>query len=146
MPGDLRRLIIARIMRDKYTAIKTVVTKVGTIQNTFRVFSMEVLSDDVAGEVPRIAQPGDKALETSVKQHGCTFKMNFGEVYWNSRLEAEHRRLVDSFAPSDEVPQLAPTPASRQILLALSTVLPPFPAPNAFKRLPVGQLVCVPDV
>lgn len=98
---NMCRLIIARVMREKNTSIKTVVTKVGTIQNTFRVFSMEVLADDVGGKIPRIAEAGDAALETSVKQHGCTFKMNFGEVYWNSRLEAEHRRLVESFAEGD---------------------------------------------
>ena len=33
-----------------------------------------------AGPVPRIAGPGDAALEASVKQHGCTFRLNFAEV------------------------------------------------------------------
>lgn len=30
---------------------------------------------------------GDAALETSVRQNGSIFSMNFGELYWNSRLE-----------------------------------------------------------
>ncbi len=33
-----------------------------------------------AGPVPRIAEAGDAALEASVKQHGCTFRLNFAEV------------------------------------------------------------------
>ena len=32
---------------------------------------------------------GDEALETSVRQNGSIFAMNFGELYWNSRLEGE---------------------------------------------------------
>ncbi len=40
---------------------------------------------------------GDWDLETEVKQYKARFRLNYGEVYWNSRLEQEHRRLTDSF-------------------------------------------------
>ena len=40
---------------------------------------------------------GEPSLETEVKQHKARFRLNYGEVYWNSRLEQEHRRLTDSF-------------------------------------------------
>lgn len=40
---------------------------------------------------------GDPDLETEVKQYKSRFRLNYGEVYWNSRLEQEHRRLTDSF-------------------------------------------------
>ena len=40
---------------------------------------------------------GDSDLETEVKQYKARFKLNYGEVYWNSRLEQEHKRLTDSF-------------------------------------------------
>ncbi|EKX48000.1 hypothetical protein GUITHDRAFT_136964 [Guillardia theta CCMP2712] len=113
------RLIIAQVMVDKYSAIKTVVNKLGNITNEFRVFQMEVLADKITNQsVPRLVKEGDAALvgdvscgqtcdrdpkETCVKQSGCIFKMNFGEVYWNSRLDGEHKRLVASFSSDDEV-------------------------------------------
>jgi tRNA (guanine37-N1)-methyltransferase len=31
----------------------------------------------------------------------CSFTFDFRQVYWNSRLHAEHQRLVQSFAPYD---------------------------------------------
>ena len=65
------------------------VLQVGTIENEYRVFKMEVLA-------------GDPDLETEVKQYRARFRLNYGDVYWNSRLEQEHRRLTDSFR-KDEV-------------------------------------------
>ena len=58
--------------------------QVGTIENEYRVFAMEVLA-------------GEPDLETEVKQHAARFRLNYGEVYWNSRLEAEHTRLTSTF-------------------------------------------------
>ncbi|MCI16519.1 tRNA (guanine(37)-N1)-methyltransferase 2-like, partial [Trifolium medium] len=34
---------------------------------------------------------------TEVKQYGATFKLDYSLVYWNSRLEHEHKRLVSMF-------------------------------------------------
>lgn len=31
----------------------------------------------------------------------CRFKFDFGKVYWNSRLQMEHGRLVQLFKPTD---------------------------------------------
>ena len=96
-PQEPYRLLIAQVMVDKYPAIKVVLHKTGSITNEFRVFSMEVLADRVTGgTVPRIAGASDPALDTSVKQNGCVFALNFGDVYWNSRLEGEHNRLVET--------------------------------------------------
>ena len=58
--------------------------QVGTIENEYRVFKMEVLA-------------GEPYLVTEVKQHTARFRLNYGEVYWNSRLEQEHKRLTDTF-------------------------------------------------
>lgn len=33
----------------------------------------------------------------------CRFRLDFSKVYWNSRLEAEHSRLVRQFEPSDVI-------------------------------------------
>ena len=37
------------------------------------------------------------------KQCGVTYELKFDEVYWNSRLESEHSRLVKSFGKTDLV-------------------------------------------
>ena len=36
-------------------------------------------------------------MVTEVKQYGATFKLDYSLVYWNSRLEREHIRLVSQF-------------------------------------------------
>ena len=36
-------------------------------------------------------------------QHDCRFRFDFSKVYWNSRLQTEHARLVDSFNVQDVV-------------------------------------------
>ncbi|KAL3139888.1 hypothetical protein ABBQ38_004182 [Trebouxia sp. C0009 RCD-2024] len=76
--------IIGQVILDKNPAIKTVVNKVGNIENEFRVFQMDVVA-------------GEPHLETEVKQHSARFKLDYSQVYWNSRLETEHKRLVDTF-------------------------------------------------
>lgn len=72
-------------------ALRTVVNKVGAIETEFRVFRMEVIA-------------GEPSLQTTVRQHGCSFHLNFSEVYWNSRLEKEHARMVEQvFQPSESI-------------------------------------------
>ncbi|KAH9289627.1 hypothetical protein KI387_033744, partial [Taxus chinensis] len=78
---------IAKVIFDKnQPRIKTVVNKVGTISNEFRVPTFEILA-------------GEGNLITEVKQYGATFRLDYGLVYWNSRLEHEHKRLVMLFQP-----------------------------------------------
>ena len=72
------------ILQKNYPRIKTVVNKVGTITNEFRVPKFEILA-------------GENDMITEVKQYGATFRMDYSLVYWNSRLEHEHRRLVSQF-------------------------------------------------
>jgi tRNA (guanine37-N1)-methyltransferase len=75
-----------RLRLQKNPKLKTVVNKVGTITNEFRVPEFEVLA-------------GDPSLVTEIKQHGATFLLDYGMVYWNSRLEGEHKRLFAQFKP-----------------------------------------------
>ncbi|KAK3269525.1 hypothetical protein CYMTET_22037 [Cymbomonas tetramitiformis] len=73
--------LIGEVLLDKnLPRIQTIVNKVGSIENTFRVPEFEVLA-------------GKSSMVTEVKQHGATFKLDFAKVYWNSRLEQEHKRL-----------------------------------------------------
>nr|DAD42225.1 TPA_asm: hypothetical protein HUJ06_000455 [Nelumbo nucifera] len=81
--------VIAKVIYDKnQPRIKTVVNKVGTITNEFRVPKFEILA-------------GKDDMVTEVKQYGATFKLDYGLVYWNSRLEHEHMRLVSQFREGD---------------------------------------------
>ncbi|KAG0564141.1 hypothetical protein KC19_8G086500 [Ceratodon purpureus] len=82
--------VIAEVILDKNPKLKTVVNKVGTITNEFRVPEFEVLA-------------GDPSLVTEIKQHGATFRLDYGLVYWNSRLEGEHKRLFAQFKPGQIV-------------------------------------------
>lgn len=68
--------------------IKTVVNKVSAIGGQFRVFPLEVLA-------------GDSSTEVKLKENGCRFHLDMAKVYWNSRLETEHRRIVDRVVKSD---------------------------------------------
>ena len=70
--------------------IRTVVNKTNTIHDTFRFFKMEVIA-------------GEDNLHTSVKQDGCIYEFDFSKVYWNSRLQTEHSRLIDLFDADDVV-------------------------------------------
>ena len=76
------KYLIAKIIADKNPRIRTVVNKVGAIDSQFRVPNWELLY-------------GDADLNAVVKQHGYSFEVDFAKVYWNSRLETEHKRLVD---------------------------------------------------
>ncbi|OMO80797.1 tRNA transferase Trm5/Tyw2 [Corchorus capsularis] len=83
--------VIAKVIYDKnYPRIKTVVNKVGTITNEFRVPKFEILA-------------GESNMVTEVKQYGATFKLDYSLVYWNSRLEHEHIRLVTMFRPGETI-------------------------------------------
>lgn len=82
--------IIGEVLLEKNPKLKTVVNKVGKIETTFRTFQMEVIA-------------GENNLETQVKESGCLFKFNFAEVYWNSRLQTEHGRLISLLKKSDIV-------------------------------------------
>lgn len=78
------------ILQKNYPRIKTVVNKVGTITNEFRVPKFEILA-------------GENDMITEVKQYGATFRMDYSLVYWNSRLEHEHRRLVSQFKTGETI-------------------------------------------
>ncbi|OUM67506.1 hypothetical protein PIROE2DRAFT_39963 [Piromyces sp. E2] len=80
--------IIGEIILDKNKHIKTVVNKTGKIDNTFRFFEMELLA-------------GIWDMNAELKESNCTFQFDFSKVYWNSRLQGEHERLVKKFKKNE---------------------------------------------
>ncbi|KAG0363520.1 tRNA(m(1)G37)methyltransferase [Gamsiella multidivaricata] len=82
--------LIGQVIMDKNPNLRTIVNKTDTIDTTFRFFKMELL----AGEDDMIAE---------VRESGCKFKLDFSQVYWNSRLHTEHERLVRMFSANDAV-------------------------------------------
>ncbi|KAL3804498.1 hypothetical protein HJC23_002537 [Cyclotella cryptica] len=42
----------------------------------------------------KIGRQHQSLMEVELKEHGCRFKLDFASVYWNSRLQGEHWRLV----------------------------------------------------
>lgn len=105
------RHVIGAVLLDKNPALRTIVNKLGSIENEFRVFQMEVIA-------------GDPVLETEVIQHGSRFKLDFSQVYWNSRLESEHLRLVSALEPG-------------QVLVDMMAGIGPFAVPAAQRGLTV---------
>ena len=84
--------LVGRVLLEKNKPrIRSVVNKVESISNQFRVFPMELLA-------------GEAGLRTEVRENEAVFELDFGEVYWNSRLGEEHKRIVSSvLRPSDVV-------------------------------------------
>ncbi|KAF7720969.1 tRNA(m(1)G37)methyltransferase [Apophysomyces ossiformis] len=82
--------LIGQVILDKNKKITSVVNKTHAIDNTFRNFQMEVL----AGNSDTVAQ---------LAENGCRFRFDFARVYWNSRLQSEHERLVKQFHRAESI-------------------------------------------
>ncbi|KAI1779947.1 Met-10+ like-protein-domain-containing protein [Hypoxylon cercidicola] len=84
--------LIAEVLLDKNPAIKTVINKVANVgtESEFRTFAYEVL-----------AGPDDMNVEA--RENDCIFRFDYSKVYWNSKLEGEHRRLINVFQPGEVV-------------------------------------------
>ena len=83
---------IGQVIIDTNPTVKTVVNKVDSISSVFREFKMEVIGGS-----------RNASMLAVVKQHGCVFHVPYDKVYWNSRLEEEHERLVGMLQAGDEL-------------------------------------------
>lgn len=84
--------LIAEVLVDKNAAVRTVINKtddVGT-HSEYRTFGYEVLA-------------GEDDMNVEIREGECTFRFDYSKVYWNSRLQTEHKRLVDMFNPGEVV-------------------------------------------
>ena len=84
--------LVAQVLLDKNPALRTVINKVASVGSVsaFRTFPYEVLC-------------GPDDLDVTVREQKCTFRFNFGQVYWNTRLQTEHERIVAKFGPGEAV-------------------------------------------
>ncbi|KAJ1606050.1 Trm5 RNA methyltransferase [Cryptosporidium canis] len=76
------RYVLGRILLDKNPGIRTVVTKTGNIESTFRTYPLEVIA-------------GENDLDARLKEQGIIYHIKIDQVYWNSRLSNERQRLVE---------------------------------------------------
>jgi tRNA (guanine37-N1)-methyltransferase len=84
--------LIGQVILDKTPNIRTVINKVDNVgtESQFRTFAYEVL-----------AGPDDLLVE--VNENNCTFSFDYAKVYWNSKLEPEHTRLIKLFQSGEVV-------------------------------------------
>lgn len=84
--------LIAEIIIDKNPGVRTVINKIDDVgeENEYRTFKYEVL-----------AGPDD--LNVTISEENCVFKFDYAKVYWNTRLNTEHRRLVSLFKEGEAV-------------------------------------------
>ena len=74
-----------QVILDKNPRLRVVVNKVGSIENEWRVFQMEVLASAPApGADNGVSAGGANSIssvyETEVRQHGARFKLDFSKV------------------------------------------------------------------
>ena len=84
--------LIAEVLVDKNPQIQTVINKIDDVggDSEFRTFKYEVLD-------------GPDNMDVEVNEGDCVLRFNWAKVYWNSRLQTEHARLVDLFKKGEAV-------------------------------------------
>ncbi|KAI1818439.1 Met-10+ like-protein-domain-containing protein [Poronia punctata] len=85
--------IIGEVLRDKNPQIRTVINKIAGVgaESEFRTFNYEVLA-------------GEDDLKVEAHENGCAYSFDYAKVYWNSKLEREHRRMSQEvFKPGEVV-------------------------------------------
>src|SRR6202012_5731888 len=84
------KALVAAVLLDKNPGIRTVINKTDTVGDgsEYRTFSYEVLA-------------GPHDMDVVAREQGCEFRFNYARVYWNSRLNTEHERLVALFRPGE---------------------------------------------
>lgn len=87
---DLRYLI-GQVVLDKNPIIRTVVTKVGQIESTFRFYDLDCIAGD------------ETSFESEVLEDKVKFKVDVSRVYWCSKLGSERNRMIEKILQKGDV-------------------------------------------
>ena len=82
--------LIGQAIVDKNPSIKTVVTKLGHIESTFRFYDLECIA-------------GEPKFEADVQEDKVRFKVDVSKMYWCSKLATERNRLTAEFFKPNQV-------------------------------------------
>lgn len=85
------RYLIGRVVLEKNPIIRTVVTKLGQIESTFRFYDLECIAGD------------DSTYESVVLEDKVKFKVDVSRVYWCSKLGSERNRMIDRILKEGDV-------------------------------------------
>jgi tRNA (guanine37-N1)-methyltransferase len=85
------RYIIGKVVLEKNPIIRTVVTKIGQIESTFRFYDLECIAGD------------DSNYESMVLEDKVKFKVDVSRVYWCSKLGSERNRMIDKILKEGDV-------------------------------------------
>lgn len=76
---------------DKNATIKTVVSKIGQIETTFRFYDLECIAGD------------NSTYETIHVEDKVRFKVDISRVYWCSKLSTERSRVISDLLKPEDV-------------------------------------------
>lgn len=74
--------IIGEVIMDKNPMLRSVVTKIGHIESTFRFYDLECIAGDSSN------------FETTVVEDKVRFRVDISKMYWCSKLSTERSRMI----------------------------------------------------
>ena len=85
------KYLIGQVVKEKNPTIRTVVTKVGQIESTFRFYELECIAGDATN------------YESVVLEDKVQFKVDVSRVYWCSKLGSERNRMIEKILKEGDV-------------------------------------------
>ncbi len=85
------RYLIGQIVLEKNSTIRSVVTKIGQIESTFRFYDLDCIAGD------------DSTFETELFEDKVKFKVDVSRVYWCSKLGSERNRMIEKILKEGDV-------------------------------------------
>lgn len=85
------RYLIGQVVLEKNSTIRSVVTKIGQIESTFRFYDLDCIAGD------------DSTFETELFEDKVKFKVDVSRVYWCSKLGSERNRMIEKILKEGDV-------------------------------------------